>query len=93
MKTEALFLLGRQQKILFELNNALLSRARVYVLKSLTTAEIEQVLQQAVEDPERGLGKERLILEENLPQVLAEYVNGDARLALNCPRINGGYGR
>lgn len=68
----------------FELNNALLSRARVYVLKSLTTAEIEQVLQQAVEDPERGLGKERLILEENLLQVLAEYVNGDARLALNC---------
>lgn len=68
----------------FELNNALLSRARVYVLKSLTTAEIEQVLQQAVEDPKRGLGKERLILEENLLQVLAEYVNGDARLALNC---------
>ena len=68
----------------FELNNALLSRARVYVLKSLTTAEIEQVLQQTVEDSERGLGKERLILEENLLQVLAEYVNGDARLALNC---------
>ena len=57
---EQLFLLGRQQKIpLFELNNALLSRARVYVLKSLSTTEIEQVLQQAVEDPERGLGKER----------------------------------
>ena len=62
------------------------------MLKSLTTAEIEQVLQQAVEDPERGLGKERLILEENLLQVLAEYVNGDARLALELPRINGGYG-
>ena len=47
-------------------------------------AEIEQVLQQAISDPERGLGKERLVLEENLLQVLAEYVNGDARLALNC---------
>ena len=68
----------------FELNNALLSRARVYLLKSLTVAEIEQVLQQAISDPERGLGKERLILEEDLLQVLAEYVNGDARLALNC---------
>ena len=68
----------------FELNNALLSRARVYLLKSLTVAEIEQVLQQAISDPERGLGKERLVLEENLLQVLAEYVNGDARLALNC---------
>ena len=68
----------------FELNNALLSRARVYLLKSLTVTEIEQVLKQAISDPERGLGKERLILEENLLQVLAEYVNGDARLALNC---------
>ena len=68
----------------FELNNALLSRARVYLLKSLTVAEIEQVLRQAISDSERGLGKERLVLEENLLQVLAEYVNGDARLALNC---------
>ena len=39
---------------------------RVYLLKSLTVAEIEQVLQQAISDPERGLGKERLVLEENL---------------------------
>ena len=62
----------------------MLSRARVYLLKSLTLTEIEQVLQQAISDPERGLGKERLVLEENLLQVLAEYVNGDARLALNC---------
>ena len=68
----------------FELNNALLSRARVYLLKSLTVTEVEQVLKQAISEPERGLGKERLVLEENLLQVLAEYVNGDARLALNC---------
>ncbi|MGC7590007.1 replication-associated recombination protein A [Bisgaard Taxon 46] len=68
----------------FELNSALLSRARVYVLKSLTTAEITQVLQQALQDEERGLGKELFVLEENLLEMLAEYVNGDARLALNC---------
>ena len=68
----------------FELNNALLSRARVYILKPLNTTDIERVLQQAVEDEERGLGKERLIFEENLLTWLAEYVNGDARLALNC---------
>lgn len=68
----------------FELNNALLSRARVYILKSLTKADIEQVLSQAVADSERGLGKERLIFEENLLALLADYVNGDARLALNC---------
>lgn len=68
----------------FELNNALLSRARVYVLKSLTVDEIESVLKQALQDPVRGLAKDRLILEENLLQVLAEYANGDARFALNC---------
>ncbi len=68
----------------FELNNALLSRARVYVLKSLTPDEIERVLQQAINDPEHGLGQVRLHLETNLLLQLAEYVNGDARLALNC---------
>ena len=68
----------------FELNSALLSRARVYLLKSLTTADIEQVLQQAITDEIHGLGKERLFFEEGLLTWLAEYVNGDARLALNC---------
>ncbi|TCP95830.1 recombination protein MgsA [Cricetibacter osteomyelitidis] len=68
----------------FELNNALLSRARVYVLRPLTVQDIERILQQAINDKERGLGKERLILQENLLHDLAEYVNGDARLALNC---------
>ena len=67
----------------FELNNALLSRVRVYVLKSLTVQEIEQVLQRAVQDSERGLGNARLVLEDNILHLLAEYVNGDARLALN----------
>ncbi|MFZ7317304.1 replication-associated recombination protein A [Avibacterium avium] len=67
----------------FELNNALLSRARVYVLKSLAVQEIEQVLQRAINDTEKGLGNLNLILEDNLLAMLAEYVNGDARLALN----------
>lgn len=68
----------------FELNNALLSRARVYILKPLSTQEVERVLQQAIDDPENGLGKVRLDLQANLLSLLAEYVNGDARLALNC---------
>ena len=68
----------------FELNNALLSRARVYILKPLSTQEIERVLQQAIDDPENGLGKVRLDLQANFLSLLAEYVNGDARLALNC---------
>ena len=54
------------------------------MLKSLTTADIEQVLQQAITDEIHGLGKERLFFEEGLLTWLAEYVNGDARLALNC---------
>ncbi|MFD0966384.1 replication-associated recombination protein A [Seminibacterium arietis] len=68
----------------FELNSALLSRARVYLLKALTAVEIEQVLQQALQDKQRGLGKESLILRDNVLHLLAEYVHGDARLALNC---------
>ncbi|MCK3658840.1 recombination factor protein RarA [Pasteurellaceae bacterium Pebbles2] len=68
----------------FELNSALLSRARVYVLKSLTAQDIQRVLQQAIDDQQRGLGEVRLEIEQNLLEMLAEYVNGDARLALNC---------
>ncbi|MGC6359805.1 replication-associated recombination protein A [Bisgaard Taxon 45] len=67
----------------FELNNALLSRARVYILKPLSVEEITEVLQQALADEVRGLGKARFVLAENVLTVLAEYVNGDARLALN----------
>lgn len=68
----------------FELNNALLSRTRIYILKPLQAAEIEQVLQRAVQDRSRGLGNENLQIEENLLALLADYVNGDARFALNC---------
>ncbi|MGR6647209.1 replication-associated recombination protein A [Avibacterium paragallinarum] len=67
----------------FELNNALLSRAKVYILKPLTPQDIEQVLQRAIQDKEKGLGNEHFVLEDNVLQLLAEYVNGDARLALN----------
>ncbi|QQF77797.1 replication-associated recombination protein A [Histophilus somni] len=68
----------------FELNNAFLSRVKVYILKPLTTSNIVTVLQNAIQDAEQGLGKERLIFAENVLETLAEYVNGDARLALNC---------
>lgn len=68
----------------FELNSALLSRARVYLLKSLSAAEIVEVLQRAITDSKQGYGNLSLQLEEGLLTTLAEYVNGDARLALNC---------
>lgn len=68
----------------FELNNALLSRARIYILKPLQVVEILKILQMAVVDVERGLGNEKLLLEDDVLILLADYVNGDARFALNC---------
>ena len=68
----------------FELNSALLSRARVYLLKALQQDEIQQILQHALNDTENGLGQQSIRIEDNLLTILAEYVHGDARLALNC---------
>ncbi len=67
----------------FELNSALLSRARVYLLKSLTTDDIEQVLNQAMSDKARGYGGQDIILPDETRKAIAELVNGDARRALN----------
>ncbi|HGO5854480.1 TPA: replication-associated recombination protein A [Mannheimia haemolytica] len=68
----------------FELNNALLSRARIYILKPLQAVEILKILQMAIADTERGLGNETLVFEDDVLTLLADYVNGDARFALNC---------
>jgi len=67
----------------FELNSALLSRARVYLLKSLTADDIEQVLNQAMQDEARGYGGSDIVLPDNTRRTIAELVNGDARRALN----------
>ncbi len=67
----------------FELNNALLSRARVYVLKSLARAELLEVLHFALQDEERGLGKEQLQIADDDLQSIAQAADGDARRALN----------
>jgi putative ATPase len=67
----------------FELNNALLSRARVYVLKSLQTEDLELVLDRALEDCEQGLGGRGLMLGPAQRRVIAEAADGDARRALN----------
>ena len=67
----------------FELNNALLSRARVYVLKSLSEDDLLAVLRHALEDRERGLGDQvREIADEDLERI-ALAADGDARRALN----------
>ena len=67
----------------FELNNALLSRARVYVLKALSVEEIAAVLNRALADPVNGLGDRVLVLTEEAGRMLAESADGDARRALN----------
>jgi len=67
----------------FELNNALLSRARVYVLKALTEEELLAVLRRAQEDRERGLGAEKLGIDEADLVLMARAADGDARRALN----------
>ncbi len=71
----------------FALNNALLSRTRVYVLKPLTTAEILKVMQSALEDQERGLGAFNLELNESQLIKIAEFADGDARKALNVLEV------
>lgn len=67
----------------FEINNALLSRARVYLIKKLTNEEIVQIVKQALEDDERGLGKRGLSIPEPVAIKLANVCDGDARKALN----------
>ncbi len=71
----------------FELNNALLSRARVYVLKSLTVEDIDAVLLRALNDSERGLGNRDIVLDEVLRKRIAEVADGDARRSLNLLEI------
>ncbi|NDL70669.1 replication-associated recombination protein A [Vreelandella alkaliphila] len=66
----------------FEVNSALLSRARVYVLKPLTHDELIQVLYRALTDPQRGLGERRIDVEDGVLDALAHASAGDARRAL-----------
>ncbi|WP_286824316.1 replication-associated recombination protein A [Idiomarina sp. UBA1919] len=67
----------------FELNNALLSRARVYVLKSLQHEDLLAILQQAMNDVERGLAGQSFSLSDSQKQALVQSADGDARRLLN----------
>jgi putative ATPase len=66
----------------FELNNALLSRTRVYCLNRLSDSEIEQVLQQALEHKDGFPGKD-ILLNTKQSSLIARYADGDARRSLN----------
>jgi putative ATPase len=67
----------------FEVNSALLSRCRVYVLKALGPEEVIVLLNRALTDPERGLGKRAIEVAEEDLMALAVACHGDARAALN----------
>ena len=71
----------------FELNNALLSRVRTYVLKSLTVDEIKQILKAAISDKQRGIGELQLGVDEEALDYLAKAADGDARRGLNWLEI------
>jgi putative ATPase len=67
----------------FEVNSALLSRSRVFVLRALTEEQILTLLQRALQDKERGLGQLNIAIDEETLQQIAVFANGDARIALN----------
>lgn len=67
----------------FELNNALLSRARVYVLKALDASALHDVLQRALNDPGHGLGADKIGLDADAAETIVMAADGDARRALN----------
>ncbi len=71
----------------FELNNALLSRSRTYVLKKLTEDDIKHCIEQAIEDDQQGLGEQEIVIENGAKQILAISADGDARRALNFLEI------
>lgn len=80
----------------FELNNALLSRVRVYVLKHLEAEDIRAIIDRALDDTERGLGMQRITMEAQYRDLLAKTADGDARhalvlleLAADCARMDG----
>jgi putative ATPase len=74
----------------FEINSALLSRTRVYVLQSLTEDQIVLLLRRALADRERGLGEMNLTASDDVLKKIASYTSGDARSAYNVLEVAAG---
>ena len=66
----------------FEINSALLSRCKVFVLKALTAEDIQSLLKRALISP-KGFGGQRIVIADDLLAAIAEFANGDARTALS----------
>ena len=72
----------------FEINAALLSRSKVFVLRGLTVDEVRSILARAVRDTQRGLGSQRIEIDDQTLGTIALYANGDARVALNLLELS-----
>lgn len=71
----------------FELNNALLSRLRVYVLRNLECTALKGLLRKALNDPDKGLGRKHLDVSDEILDLIAKAADGDARRCLNILQI------
>ncbi|MGA6980742.1 MAG: replication-associated recombination protein A [Candidatus Sulfotelmatobacter sp.] len=71
----------------FEINSALLSRCRVYVLQPLTEHQIVELLRRALVDEDRGLGAMKLRADDEVLRKIASYTSGDARSAYNVLEV------
>jgi putative ATPase len=74
----------------FEVVSALLSRARVYVLRSLSVEDITALLRTALTDEERGLGREKISADPEALELIARAADGDGRRALNMLELGAG---
>jgi putative ATPase len=72
----------------FEVNAALLSRSKVFVLRGLSTEEVAAIVERALHDPERGLGAQQVEMSPEALRAIALYANGDARSALNLLELS-----
>jgi len=67
----------------FEIIRALLSRSRVFILKSLEVSDIVKIIDNALNDKDRGLGEFDIKIDDEVKEMLADLSGGDARVALN----------
>jgi putative ATPase len=72
----------------FEVNAALLSRSKVFVLHGLSADEVAGILHRALSDAERGLAGEEVTIDDQSVHAIAMYANGDARVALNLLELS-----
>ena len=83
VETRSIILIGATtENPSFEINGALLSRCKVFVLKELTVEDLLSLLRRALTDP-RGFGSQKIEISDDLLEMIARFANGDARTALS----------